>query len=449
MRSPFLAAMGSSVSAGCTAEMAYEGLAVTFWGTPTVVPEKQPDGPESTMDDKADGKADGRAEKARQFGLLLAERIILMHGGDLSICDDKCTVTLPWTTLLGNDTYGNTVSSRDQVLVLSGLDTLPPGFFDLPRVYDAEKARPGSIAFIAWNAAAGTGDLVKIASLRHRDEFAGVPFLCYGIPAGTGGPANGSASIMDLVESALSPLKKGNILFVGPRESWPEKMELLASPDLNGPIGADPEKEHRLDKIRIDSMASFNDAVSEITPLLIMFDSLDIKAAAAVRRHPVTVTVPIVMIGDRIDSPADVFALSRYPRLVICHRALLLSPDFLRRVQELTEGGDILPQHTGALVKKTILYFDQNAGSYISRWKLADTVNVSEDYLSRIFHREMGLPLWDYLNRLRIFIAAELLRQTDDSIQAIALRTGFQDQSYFCRIFKKIYGVPPGQFRRH
>ena len=101
------------------------------------------------------------------------------------------------------------------------------------------------------------------------------------------------------------------------------------------------------------------------------------------------------------------------------------------------------------LVKKAILYFDQNAGSYISRWKLADSVNVSEDYLSRIFHREMGLPLWDYLNRLRIFVAADLLLQTDESIQAIALRTGFQDQSYFCRIFKKIYGVPPGHFRRH
>jgi AraC-like DNA-binding protein len=60
----------------------------------------------------------------------------------------------------------------------------------------------------------------------------------------------------------------------------------------------------------------------------------------------------------------------------------------------------------------------------------------------------MGLSLWDYLNRLRIFRAAELLRKTDDTIQNIASSAGFQDQAYFCRVFKKIYGVPPGQLRK-
>jgi len=421
-----------SPGAGRFAEMTHAGLAVTFLGSPSGDPTEGPDG------------GPDRAEKVRQFGLLLAERIALMHGGDLSVSADRCTVTLPWTTLCGHEPCGNAVSSGDRVLVLSGPDSLPPGFFDLPQVFDVDKARPGDLAFIAWNAAAGgTGDLVKIAGLRHRSEFENVPFLCYGMPAGGREKAGSASTLMDIVELALSPLKKGNVLFVGPREFWTEKTELFA------PSDGDWGTENRPDKVRIDSMSNFNDAVSETSPLLIVFDRLDIKAAAAVRRHPLTVTVPVVMVGDRVDSPADVFALSRHPRLIICHRALLSSADFLKRVRELTEGGDVLPQHTGALVKKTILYFDQNAGSYISRWKLADTVNVSEDYLSRIFHREMGLPLWDYLNRLRIFLAAELLLQTDGSIQTIALQTGFQDQSYFCRIFKKIYGVPPGQFRRN
>jgi len=422
---------------GYKAEMTYEGLAVTFRGTPFT----------GTLDGE-DGAVVGRAEKVRQFSLLLAERIALMHGGDLSVHKDRCTVILPWTTLTGQEPHGNAVSSRDQVLVLSGPDSLPPGFFDLPQVYDAETAPPGSIAFIAWNAvAAGTGDLVKIAGLRQREGFEGVPFLCYGMPSGAreadGKVASPPASLMDMVEVALSPLKKGNILFVGPREYWSEKIDQFPSSD--GDLG----KATSPGKIRIDSMSYFNETVSEVSPLLIVMDRIDVKAAAAVRRHPLTVTIPLIMIGDKVDSQADILALSRYPRLIICHRAMLSSPDFQRRVREITEGGEILPQHTGLLVKKAILYFDQNAGSYISRWKLADSVNVSEDYLSRIFHREMGLPLWDYLNRLRIFISTELLLQSDESIQAIALRTGFQDQSYFCRIFKKIHGVPPGQFRRH
>jgi AraC-like DNA-binding protein len=195
-------------------------------------------------------------------------------------------------------------------------------------------------------------------------------------------------------------------------------------------------------------MTTFNETVEEIKPLLIVFNSLSIAGAAAVRRHPLTMMVPIVMISDRIDNTAEVMTISQHSRLIICHRAIVLSPEFQTRVQAMIGGAEILPPHTGVIVKKAILYFGQHAMAHISRWKLADAVNVSEDYLTRIFHREMGLPLWDYLNRYRVFLAAELLRQTDDSILDVANKSGFQDQAYFCRVFKKFYGVPPGQLRK-
>ena len=71
----------------------------------------------------------------------------------------------------------------------------------------------------------------------------------------------------------------------------------------------------------------------------------------------------------------------------------------------------------------------------------------SEDYLTRIFHKEMGLSLWEYLNRHRIHLATELLLHTNNTIYEVAEKTGFQDQAYFCRVFKKIHGVPPGKIR--
>lgn len=157
---------------------------------------------------------------------------------------------------------------------------------------------------------------------------------------------------------------------------------------------------------------------------------------------------PLVMVSGRIDDAGAVTALSRYSRLIICHRAAGSSPEFRERLKALARGDRILPPPTGVLVKKAILYFDRYGESHISRWKLADAVNVSEDYLARIFHREMGLSLWDYLNRYRIFLASELLRQSGNTIQDIAFRTGFQDQAYFCRVFKRIYGVSPGQLRK-
>ena len=425
---------GSADIANYTAELTYGGLSISFHG-------------------KSKSKKTDKTERARQLSLLLAERIILMHGGVFSHDRDHCKVTLPWPTLTGQEPSKNPVSTSDRVLVLSDPVLLPANFFLLPQIRDADKTLPGKTAFITWNAAGtGTGDLIKVAGMKRKSEFANIPFLCYGVPSGAGGPLDSAPTLIDAVEFALKSPKKGTVLFIGSREYWGDDPEQLIHPPLpQSPANQKRKKtgkENRPEIISIDSMAVFNETVGEVSPLLIFFNSLDIEGAAAVRRHPLTVMVPIVMISDKIENAADVTSLSRYSRLIICHRAALTSPEFKTRIQAVIGGAEILPPHTGVLVKKAILYFGRNAESHISRWKLADSVNVSEDYLTRIFHREMGLSLWDYLNRLRIFLAADLLRRTDDTIQDIASRTGFHDQAYFCRVFKKIYGVPPGQLRK-
>ena len=225
--------------------------------------------------------------------------------------------------------------------------------------------------------------------------------------------------------------EKGTLLFIG---EWTDKEYFRK---LSG------------DVIHIPSMSVFNETVAETIPEIIFFSSINADAAPLIRRHPITVSVPIIMISEKISSAADVMTLSQYSRLIICHHSVASSAEFLSRLDALREGDEILPQHTGALVKKTILYMDQHMESHITRWKLADAIYVNEDYLTRIFHREMGLPLWDYLNRIRIFCAADLLIQTNESIQEIAYRSGFQDSSYFCRVFRKIYGISPGQLRKH
>jgi AraC-like DNA-binding protein len=425
---------GNAADTSYSAALTYGGLSITFRGT------KQ--------------GQNGRLERAQQFGLLFAERIVLMHGGDFFSENDHCIITLPWTTLGGQEPSKRPVNSQDYILMLSDPAFLPTHFFTLPQIKE-EKAPSGRIAFIVWNAAdASPEELVKVVSLRRKSEFANVPFLCYGgepRARENGNALPSAASLIDAVEFSLKSPKKGAILFIGPWEHDDKSLEQIVpvgGPAVKLSVSELTEKEISLEKIHIDSMTAFNETVGEISPSLIVFNTLNTAGAAAVRQHPLTVMVPIIMISDRIDNAGDVMTLSQYPRLVICHKAAALSTEFKARIKALISGDEILPPHTGLLVKKAILYFGQHAESHIFRWKLADSVNVSEDYLSRIFHREMGLSLWDYLNRYRIFRAAELLRQTDDTIQDIANRTGFQDQAYFCRVFKKIYGVPPGQIRK-
>jgi DNA-binding LacI/PurR family transcriptional regulator/AraC-like DNA-binding protein len=388
-----------------------------------------------------------RRDAERRFGLPLAERIVLMHGGEFRAGRESCVILLPWTTLSGQEPAKGPRRPGDQVLVLSDPASLPAGLFELPLITDLDKARtlPGRIAFIAWNSSGADQEtLVKVAGLRRTGEFAAVPFLCYGAPDGAFGS---ETSVIEAVEHALQSPLKGTVLWIGPSEG--RDVEALFPDDETEHPGPASPRGIKLETFRIPSMAAFNDTVGELCPSLVVCGALDPAAAAAIRRHPLTATVPIVMIGRRIDDSSAVSALSQYSRLIICHQAAASSPEFRRRLRALAGGDRILPPHTGVLVKKAILYLGRHAESHISRWKLADAVNVSEDYLTRIFHREMGLSLWDYLNRCRMFLASELLRQTDAPIQDIAFRTGFQDQTYFCRVFKKIHGVSPGQLRKH
>jgi DNA-binding LacI/PurR family transcriptional regulator/AraC-like DNA-binding protein len=392
---------------GCEAALAYNGLVVRF-----------------------SGKGGAGSSRPRP-GLLLAERIILMHGGEFGRDDSACTVTLPWITLGGQEPLRRNPGRRDHVLSFSDPSLLPANFFDLPLAGNIEEAAssPGRTAFIAWNTeGALTGDLVKISALRHRSEFARTPVLCYGKGLASGSFRTGEC-LLDAVERILKSPGRGPVLFAGSGEDW-------------GFSGA------RGEMVRIESMAAFNETVAELTPSLVILDSVNIEAAAMIRQHPLTVTVPVVMIADRIDSVPDLMSLSRFSRLIICHRAAASSREFSERLKALAAGEEILPPHTGALVKKALLYFDSHVESHISRWKLAEAVNVSEDYLTRIFRREMGLSPWDYLNRLRVYFAAGLLLKTGGTIQEIAFRSGFQEEAYFCRVFKKIYGLSPGQYRK-
>jgi AraC-like DNA-binding protein len=197
----------------------------------------------------------------------------------------------------------------------------------------------------------------------------------------------------------------------------------------------------------ISSMAEFDGAFARTAPDLITLASLDLDAVDAIRRHPSAVMTPLIVLPEHIKSAEEVEKLCAYPRVALCNRSAADSAEFSGRARAIAGGDAVLSPYTGALVKKVLLYFNLHAKSHISRWKIADSLNVSEDYLTRIFRREMGFSLWEYLNHYRIYLAAEFLTRTGDTISEIAARTGFHDQAYFCRVFKKIYGAAPGRLR--
>ncbi len=99
-------------------------------------------------------------------------------------------------------------------------------------------------------------------------------------------------------------------------------------------------------------------------------------------------------------------------------------------------------------ISDVIRYIDDNYKREISLIELAQVVQVSPNYLSSLFKKETGINFADYLLHYRIDRAKELLLSTFSKTYEIAEQTGFANQSYFSRAYKKLPGIAPKQFRR-
>jgi len=97
-------------------------------------------------------------------------------------------------------------------------------------------------------------------------------------------------------------------------------------------------------------------------------------------------------------------------------------------------------KHSDA-IHKVINYVRNNYHNKISLTEISDHVYLSKSYLSTTFKDEMGLSITDYTNKFRIEKSKALLAESEMTLIEIAFFCGFEDQSYFTKIFKKVTGA--------
>jgi YesN/AraC family two-component response regulator len=103
-------------------------------------------------------------------------------------------------------------------------------------------------------------------------------------------------------------------------------------------------------------------------------------------------------------------------------------------------------RHASAL-RKAERFIWENYTRKISLQEVAGASGLSAPYFSTIFKEEMGENLSNYLNRLRVEKAAAMLKKTDLSMGEVVAACGFEDQSWFSKIFKNYIGMSPGKYR--
>ena len=138
---------------------------------------------------------------------------------------------------------------------------------------------------------------------------------------------------------------------------------------------------------------------------------------------------------------------------------------YLDQVQKMRSVDDIAYWLSRIMARFTDLVFDlkdvkhadvmQRALKLINRRytenltldEVAGAVFLSPTYFSKLFNEEMKCRFTTYLNRLRIEKSRHLLRNTDIPLVGVAGLVGYEDQSYFTKVFKKMVGMSPGRYR--
>lgn len=100
------------------------------------------------------------------------------------------------------------------------------------------------------------------------------------------------------------------------------------------------------------------------------------------------------------------------------------------------------------IIDKAVTFIREHFRENIALEDVAAGCYVDKYYLSHLFTKHEGMSVGKYILMLRVDEAMRLLRETDLSVQAVAERIGFEDVSYFCRIFKKSVTMTPLQYRR-
>lgn len=327
-----------------------------------------------------------------------------------------------------------------QICLVTNLQELEAAF---------SNTRPMAVAWDLTKAKPGDWDLVR--RLRHHPSISQAPFIVYGQQPYGSSLALGLTSfvvkspnrqtLLDTLNTLCPANTAGTLLIVDDDSEARLSLQSLVEHGLPGCTTHQAE----------DGETALAFMEHEV-PALVLLDMVMPGLSGAdvldrMRADPRLRQVPVIILSRKSLTQEDVRRLEHHARVIFQSKGVWTEAETIAALNRVLFGADTLPAHTSALVKGAIAYMHQNYSRSFSRWEIAESIGVSEDYLTRVFNREIEISPWDYLNRYRIMQSMSLLRETDQSIGAIARAVGFKDQAYFSRVFRQQNGVSPQAYR--
>ncbi len=405
------------------------------------------------------------------LGLTISRHLIALHQGSLNLESrpgegSTFHIYLPLPLLEGDQIDSH--PSKPVILYISSSSEPSPVILEMGRRQNLEvrqfsagdnlesiltKTQPVALA---WDLSlAQVEDWALVRRLRHYPQLTQTPFILYGSKksedADKASEVNGltgfvvkstnEQSLLSMIDALCPVQASGPILIVDDELQARNSHKAIVEDGL-------PDCRVRLAENGEAALL----AMEEEIPALVLLDMVMPGLSGAdvldrMRADPRLRQVPVVILSNKPLSQEDVKRVEGHARVTFQSKGMLTGNETIATLHRALLGTDSLPPQTSAVVKRAISYLHENYSRSLSRWEIGSAVGVSDDYLSRVFSRELGVTPWDYLNRYRILRAKDLLRKTSENIGNVALQVGFKDQAYFSRVFHKLTGRAPQAFR--
>jgi AraC-like DNA-binding protein len=162
-------------------------------------------------------------------------------------------------------------------------------------------------------------------------------------------------------------------------------------------------------------------------------------------------------VGDVIrfapDSPVirsleSILGLAAAKEVLNGYAAAGLATQFLMELYQALKYRSVPSEDEPEVIEQARIILSEHYRYIGSMREVAATLGMEPYQFSRLFHRSTGLTAVQFLTKVRLEKAMELLRNTDMTLQEISLAIGYSCDNYFNKVFRKSTGLSPGQFRR-
>lgn len=167
--------------------------------------------------------------------------------------------------------------------------------------------------------------------------------------------------------------------------------------------------------------------------------------------------LPFVFRGDSQESDRILFMLNallveytKAAREQAPQNEALLSGYLYQILFTMAHGNNNYVPHNYAddRITQIIQYINENYNHINDIEQIAEHFFISKYHLCRYFRKNLGIPLMTYLNTIKIREACAMIKSGCTNMTQVAMLSGFNSSSYFCKVFKKEKGVSPTEYRK-